>query len=108
MLGFDNPKKITLSAWFLNCHEVNMAKGFLLTYINGEIGVVLLHENSRCPLITSAEYNDQNSWQFFSFSCKHQIPKANGDTIAPISITTTIWKSVLVVAFSRRIKGTGY
>ena len=44
----------------------------------------------------------------FSFSCKHWVPKTNGKTIAPINITNKISKGILVVVFSRCIRGTGH
>ena len=41
----------------------------------------------------------------FSFSCKHWISKLNGKAIALIDITNKILKGILVVVFSRYIKG---
>ena len=66
--------------------------------------------NSRwsVPLITPDKYISQNTLQLFSFSCKQWIPKANRKTIAPIKITNKISKRVLVVVFSRCVRGTGH
>ena len=50
----------------------------------------------------------QEYFAVFSFSCKHWIPKANGKTIAPISIRNKILKGILVVVFSRYKRGTGH
>ena len=66
-------------------------------------GFAILKSTPQCsvPLITSAEYNYQNILRFFSFSCKHWIPKANGKTIALINIANKISKGILVDELSR-------
>ena len=54
--------------------------------------------------------NEQQKMYFaiISFSCKHCIPKANGNTIAAINITNKILRGILVVVFSKCINGTGH
>ena len=44
----------------------------------------------------------------FSFSWKHWISKANIKTIDPTNVTNKILKDILVVVFSRRLRGTGH
>ena len=79
--------------------------------------------NSRFPLVRQLNTTTRIpsiyfiifTWQLYhhsywtctiSFSCIHWIPKVNGKTIDPINIINKISKGILVVVFSRCIKGT--
>ena len=62
--------------------------------------------NSWFPLLH--QLNTATRILCFFISCKHRISKVNGKTFAPINVTNKILKVILVVVFSRCIRGVGH
>ena len=59
-------------------------------------------------LITSAENNYRNTLQFFHFHASIDFPKRMGRQLLRLALQNKISKGILVVEFSKCVRGTGH